>query len=157
MTQPQETTKSKPLTAPLTGIPQPDLEQMPDYERGFWEGTNNHELRLQQCSECKKFRHLPTPMCPYCHSLKYDWTKLSGRGKVYASMIVRQPNHPALRDQVPYNICLVELEEQDGDLRLITNILNVAPEDVYIDMPVQVTFMAPADSPDVLLPLFVPA
>jgi uncharacterized OB-fold protein len=157
MTQEQETAKSPPMTKPLSGIPLPDLDLVPDFERGFWEGTKAHELRLQQCSDCQRFRHLPTPMCPSCHSLKYEWTKVSGRGKVYAHMIVRQPNHPGLQDQVPYNISLIELKEQDGDLRILSNVLNVAPEDIVIDMPVRVAFMAAADDPNVVLPLFVPA
>ena len=95
-------------------------------------------------------------MCPNCHSLNHQWTKVSGRGKVYAHIIVRQPNHPGLRDQVPYNITLVELEEQDGDLRIISNLLNIAPEDISVDMPVRVVFVASADDPNIVLPLFVP-
>ena len=100
MTQQQEeTTKSKAMTKPLEGIPLPDIENLPDYERGFWEAARSHELRIQQCSDCKKLRHLPTPMCPYCHSLEYDWTKMSGRGKVYSHLIVRHPVHRALREK----------------------------------------------------------
>ena len=147
---------SKALTVPLEGIPLPDMGNLPDYERGFWDGARNHELRIQQCSDCKKFRHLPTPICPHCSSLIYDWAKMSGRGVVYSYVIVRQPVHRALREkeQTPYNVCLIELEEQEG-LRLVSNVLNVPPEDIDIDMPVKVTFMSTVDDPDVVLPLFV--
>ncbi len=158
MTQQQEQTiKSRPMAGPLEGIPLPDLDRLPDYERGFWEGSRNRELRIQQCSGCKMFRHLPTPMCPQCHSLDYDWSKVSGRGVVYSFVVVRNPVHTAIRenDQAPYNICLIGLEEQEG-LRVCSNVLNIAPEDIYIDMPVQVTFMPTVDEPDVVLPLFVP-
>ena len=158
MTQQQEqTARSRPMTAPLEGIPLPDLERLPDYERGFWEASRNHELQIQQCSDCKIFRHLPTPMCPRCHSLEYGWTRVGGRGVVYSYVIVRHPVHRSIRDkeQVPYNVCLVELEEQEG-LRIASNILYVAPEDIYIDMPVQVTFLPTIDEPDVVLPMFVP-
>ena len=151
-------TKSRPMTKPLEGLPLPDLECLPDYERGFYEGSRNHELRIQQCLDCKMFRHLPTPMCPHCHSLRYDWTKVSGKGSVYAHVIARHAAHPAIKekDQLPFNICLIELEEQEG-LRIVSNVLNIAPEDIYTDMPVQVTFMPTADDPNVVLPLFVPA
>ena len=157
MTQQQDTT-SGAMIVPLEGIPLPDLKNLPDYERGFWEASRKHELRLQRCSDCNVFRHLPTPMCPHCHSLKYDWTKVSGRGKVYSHLTVRHPVHRALRDkeQTPYNLCLIELEEQEG-LRIVSNVLNVAPEDIHIDMPVEVTFMPCVDDPEVVLPLFVPA
>ena len=157
MTQ-QQATGPKVMTKPLEGIPLPDIENLPDYERGFWEGARDHELRIQQCSQCGKLRHLPSPMCPYCHSLEYEWTRMSGRGKVYAHIVVRHPVHRAIREkeQVPYNVCLIELEELEG-LRIVSNILNIAPEDIHIDMPVEVTFMPTADDPSVVLPLFVPA
>ena len=158
MTQQQEqSARSRPMTAPLEGVPLPDLEQLPDYERGFWEGTRAGEFRIQQCSECGLFRHLPMPMCPQCSSLNYGWTRVSGRGIVYSYVIVRHPVHPAIaeKEQVPYNVCMIELEEQEG-LRICSNVLNVAPEDVHIDMPVQVTLVPTVDEPDVVLPVFLP-
>jgi acetyl-CoA acetyltransferase len=54
---------------------------------------------------------------------------------------------------VPYVIALVELAEQ-VDLRLTTNLVGCAPEDVRIGMPVRVTFRVLND--DVALPLFEP-
>ena len=86
------------------------------------------------------------------------WSKVSGRGFVYSFVVVRNPVHPAIREraQVPYNISLIELEEQEG-LRVCSNVLNIAPEDIYVDMPVQVTFMPTVDEPNVVLPLFVPS
>ena len=159
MTQHQEQVgKSRPMATPLEGLPLPDLSNQPDYELGFWEGARSRELRIQRCSRCQKFRHPPSPMCPHCHSLSYQWTKTSGRGVVYSFLIVRQPAHPALqeKEQTPYNICLIELEEQEG-LRIISNVLDIAPEDIHIDMPVVVTFKPVGDDPDVVLPLFVPA
>ena len=65
--------------------------------------------------------------------------------------------HPAIaeKEQVPYNVCMIELEEQEG-LRICSNVLNVAPEDVHIDMPVQVTLVPAVDEPDVVLPVFLP-
>ena len=159
MTQQSESaTKSRPMTAPLEGVPLPDLERVPDYECGFWEGTRAGELRIQRCANCGRFRHLPTPMCPECSSLQYDWTQVSGRGFVYSFVIVRHPVHPAIREreQTPYNICMIELEEQEG-LRVCSNVLQVAPEDIGIGMPVRVAFMPAVEDPDVVLPVFLPA
>ena len=158
MTQEREpASTSRPMTAPLEGVPLPDLERIPDYERGFWEGTRQGELRVQQCSDCGLFRHLPTPMCPECSSLGYAWTRVSGRGFVYSFVIVRHPVHPSIREreQTPYNICVIELVEQEG-LRICSNVLQIAPEDISIDMPVQVIFVPAADEPEVVLPVFLP-
>jgi hypothetical protein len=52
----------------------------------------------------------------------------------------------------PYVIAMVEIEEQPG-VRLTTNIVGCAPEDVYIGMPVEVQF---EHNDDVWLPLFAP-
>ena len=155
--QKEQTTKSRAMTAPLAGLPLPDLDRLPDYEQGFWEGSRNRELRIQRCAECEVFRHLPTPMCPHCHSLDYDWTPVSGRGVVYSYVIARHPVHPAIREreQLPYNVCVIELEEQVG-LRIGSNVLDIAPEDIYIGMPVEVTFMPSQDEPAVILAMFVP-
>ena len=154
----EQTAASRPMTAPLEGVPLPDLERLPDYERGFWEGSKAGELRIQRCSDCGLYRHLPMPMCPGCSSLEYGWTGVSGRGFVYSFLIVRHPVHPAIaeKEQVPYNICMIELEEQEG-LRICSNVLEVAPEDIHIDMPVQVTFVPAVDDPEVVLPVFLPA
>ena len=158
MTQQSERgAQSQPMTRPLEGVPLPELERVPDYERGFWEGTQAGELRIQRCSDCGLFRHLPTPMCPQCSSLEYAWTAVSGLGFVYSYVIVRHPVHPAIREkeQTPYNVCVIELEEQAG-LRICSNVLDVSPEDISIDMPVQATFVPASDDPNVVLPVFIP-
>ena len=158
MTQQQEqTAKSRPMASPLEGVPLPDLDLLPDYERGFWEGTQAGELRIQQCSGCGLFRHLPMPMCPECSSLEYGWTEVSGRGFVYSYVIVRHPVHPAIaeKEQVPYNVCMIELEEQEG-LRICSNVLNIAPEDIHINLPVEVSLFPATDNPGVVLPVFLP-
>ena len=155
--QTEQAAKALPMTKPLEGVPLPDLERIPDYERGFWEGTGHGELRIQQCSDCGRYRHLPTPMCPECSSLNYIWTRVSGRGFVYSYVIVRHPVHPAIREreQTPYNVCMIELVEQEG-LRVCSNVLQVAPEDISIGMSVQATFIAAVDDLEVTLPLFLP-
>ena len=91
-----------------------------------------------------------------CSSLDYSWTRVSGRGIVYSYVIVRHPVHPAIaeKEQVPYNVCMIELEEQEG-LRICSNVLHVAPEDIHIDMQVQVTFIPAVDDPEVVLPMFL--
>jgi uncharacterized protein len=52
----------------------------------------------------------------------------------------------------PYVIGVVDIVEQQG-LRLMTNIVGVSPEEVYIGMPVEVVF---EDHAPVYLPFFRP-
>jgi uncharacterized OB-fold protein len=54
---------------------------------------------------------------------------------------------------VPYVVAIVELDDQPG-LRLTTNLVNVAPQDVRIGSRVKVVF---EPHEDVWLPLFEPA
>ena len=154
----QEEAEFEAMTRPLEGIPLPDLENLPDYERGFWEGTRSHELRIQRCSDCKKYRHPPSPMCPHCHSMNYEWPGTNGQGQVYSLVVVHHPVHRAIgeKEQVPYNICLIELEEQEG-LRIVSNVLDVPQDEISIGMPVEVTFIPTVDDPNVVLPMFVRA
>jgi uncharacterized protein len=94
---------------------------------------------MQRCAQCRKYRWLPRPMCPFCHSLEREWVKVSGKGRVYTYTIVTHPVHPAAVSRVPYNVVQVQLDE-DPDLILVTNLVGVSNEEIKIDMPVEVVF-----------------
>jgi uncharacterized OB-fold protein len=57
--------------------------------------------------------------------------------------------HPAFQDDVPYAPVVVEMEE---GVRVLSRVVDCAPEELQMDMPVEVTFEAV--TPDVTLPLF---
>jgi uncharacterized protein len=115
----------------------------------FWTSGADGKLRFLQCDSCSYFVHPPTDYCPRCQGRSMEPTAVSGRGTVYSFTV----NHQAW-DGVGdvYTIGLVELAEQD-DLRLVTNIVGVEPSEVYIGMPVQVSF---EDHSPVYLPIFAP-
>lgn len=121
--------------------------------RGFWESCARGVLAIQQCANCQAFRHLPRPTCPNCHSFEYAYTPVSGKGAVYSYTIAHHPVHPALGGHVPYNVVVVALE--DAPVKLVSNLIGVANEDVRIGMPVEVVFEEPV--PGVVLPRFRPA
>ena len=135
------------MTNPLGPLPQPT----PD-DQGFWDACNDGRLVIQKCSGCGALRHLPRPMCPKCRSMRYEWAPMSGRGVVHSFTVVHHPVHPALRDQVPYGVVLVELEEGP---RIVSNMLDMPVEDIAIGLPVVVTFQEVA--PGVKLPKFIQA
>ena len=115
----------------------------------FWDGCKNGRLLIQRCDGCGTLRHPPRPMCPQCHSL--DWTAIesSGRGTVYSFVMPRHPAMPFLDDD--YIVALIELEE---GTRVVSNLVDVTPDDAMIGMPVRVRF--DAFDGDVVLPMFVP-
>jgi uncharacterized OB-fold protein len=65
-----------------------------------------------------------------------------------------QPFDPFNAARVPYVVAVVELAEQQY-LHMVTNIVDCAPDDVYVNMPVEVTFRELADG--FVLPLFKPS
>ncbi len=115
----------------------------------FWDGAKEHRLLIQRCGRCDALRHPPRPMCPQCHSLDWDTVEASGRGTVYSFVM---PHHPPLPwFPEPYVVAIVELVE---GTRLVTNLVDVAPEAVSIGMPVTVRFETFDDG--LVLPLFAP-
>lgn len=90
---------------------------------------------MQRCSTCGSFVWTPQMACRDCLTETLDWTEVSGRGKVYSYVVVHQAAIAAFK--APYTIAVVELEEGP---RIFTDLVEVAPADVTIDMPVEVAF-----------------
>lgn len=118
--------------------------------QAFWDGCARELLLLQKCAGCGAFRHPPAPICPECLSPQHNWVEVSGRATVYTFVVVRETRARGWEQMVPYVSAVVTLEEGP---RMITNIVDIAPEEVTIDMPVQVTF-AEAEGGEMKLPLF---
>jgi uncharacterized OB-fold protein len=103
----------------------------------YWDGLQRHELKLQRCNDCGKVWYPPAPFCPVCWSRNATWQKLSGRGKVNSWVIFHQAYFSSLKDDIPYNVAEVELEEGP---RLLTNLVGVDNTDIELGMPVEVVF-----------------
>jgi uncharacterized OB-fold protein len=144
----------------VEGMLLPDLGD-PD-SAPFWEGCLAGELRVQACAQCGRRRIPPRPMCPSCRSLESRWEVLSGRGRVWSFVVAHPPLLPAYAEQAPYNVVVVELEE-DPSLRLVGNLVEepggplgaVDPATIRIGEPVTVVFDRVAD--DIALPRWVRA
>jgi uncharacterized OB-fold protein len=117
----------------------------------FWDGCAEGQLLLQRCAACGAYRHPPSPVCPKCLGEKHEWVASSGRGTVYTFTVVREMRARGWDKMVPYVLAVIELEEGP---RMLTNLVDVAPEAVAIGMPVVATF-AELDG-TTKLPLFRP-
>lgn len=115
----------------------------------FWESGADGKLRFLQCESCSYLVHPPTDYCPRCQGRSMAPTEVSGQGTVYSFTVNHQP-WDGVGDV--YTIALVEIAEQP-DIRLVTNIVGVEPSEVYIGMPVAVSF---EDHDPVYLPMFGP-
>jgi uncharacterized OB-fold protein len=113
------------------------LPHLDEENRWFFEACARHELYLQKCSSCGTVRFYPRALCPSCTSSKTDYVRASGRGRVYTFTVTLQNQAPGFRDELPYVMAYVELDEGP---RILTNIINTPPGEVKIDLPVEVVF-----------------
>jgi uncharacterized protein len=127
--------------------PTPSPESQP-----FWDGCANELLLLQRCSQCQTYRHPPNPICPACLSSELEWVPASGRGIVYTFSVVQHAFRRAWQPLVPYVLAVIELAEGP---RLLSNVVEVPPEEVRIGMDVELVFAPTSEATKV--PLFRPA
>lgn len=123
------------------------------YSRFFWEGARRGKLLIQRCASCGRYAHPPGPVCPRCGSAQLAPEEVSGRGRVHSYCVVRHTFHPAFRNQLPYFVARVELDEQPN-LFLITNLRNCTRAEARVSLPVRVLFETVAED---VLPQFEPA
>lgn len=116
-------------------LPRPEHEEL---TRPFWEAAKRHELVIPRCRICNRYFWYPREVCPHCLRVDWEWTRVSGRGRLHTFTVVRQPLNPAFADDVPYAYAIVQLEE---GVRLISNIVDCAiPDDLAIDMTVEAAY-----------------
>ncbi|GAA4874261.1 bifunctional MaoC family dehydratase N-terminal/OB-fold nucleic acid binding domain-containing protein [Saccharopolyspora cebuensis] len=145
-TQRWRTLRYRPGPAPAARRPRPALNE----DNAFWfEAAREHRLLIQRCAACRALRHPPGPCCPECRSFDWDTVESGGTGVVHSFAVNHHPRHPAF--DYPLVVAVVELAE---GTRLIANLVDVAPEDVRIDMPVALDWLD-ADE-ELSLPVFRP-
>ncbi len=101
----------------------------------FWDGLKEHRLLIQRCAACGTLRHPPRPMCPSCNALGWDTVEASGRGTVHSFVMPQHPAFPFM--EYPYIVALVDLAE---GTRLVSNLVEVTPEQATIGMEVEVVY-----------------
>jgi hypothetical protein len=113
------------------------LPRIDEENRWFFEACARHELVLQRCGACGTLRYYPRALCPACLSAKTEYQRTSGRGMVYTFTVTHQNQAPGFRDELPYVMAYVQLDEGP---RILTNIVQTDPQAVRIGMPVEVVF-----------------
>jgi uncharacterized protein len=112
----------------------------------FWEAARDHRLAIQHCVSCGGLRHPPMPACPTCQSLQWDTVVASGRGTLFSFTVIHRAPEPFV---VPFVVGVIALEE---GTRLVAELVDVAPDDVSIGMPLSLDFLDVA--PGLSLPVF---
>ena len=128
------------------------LPRIDEESRGYWEALARRELYFQRCRDCATKRFYPRALCPACLSSATEWVRASGRGTVYSFTVTYQNQAPGFREELPYVLAIVELDE---GVRMMTNVVGCAPDAVRVGMPVQVVFEDV--TAEITLPKFRPA
>jgi len=116
--------------------PTPNPTDRPNVERGSAPTPNptDYTKPLPEISaESKPF----WDACARHELLDVAWTPSSGRGRVYTFTVTHRTQARGFRDDLPYVLAWIELEE---GVQVMSNIVGVDPVKVAIGMPVKVTF-----------------
>ena len=115
-----------------------------------WKAAGEERLALPYCELCARFHWPVRAKCPHC-SARPTWRNASGAGRIASFSIVRRAVNPELKNEAPYVVAYVELDE---GVRLFTNIVDVDPEAVRTGLGVRCRFEAALD-PAIRVPVFV--
>jgi uncharacterized OB-fold protein len=118
----------------------------------FWEAAQQRRLTIPRCPSCKMWRMPPTPFCPNCQTKGMNWTEVAPEGRLYSwTVVVRAPG---LTLSAPYIPAVVNLPHA-GNVRLVTVIVGATPEELMVDIPLDLHWQVRTDG--VVIPRFTPS
>ena len=104
----------------------------------YFEGSVEGKLRLQRSVSTGTYRFPYSPVDPADLSEEAEWADLSGRATLWSWIVMHQVYFPSFKDDVPYPVIFVRLEE--GPFMIATVPADVSVDELRIDMPLQVEF-----------------
>ena len=133
-------------------MPEKPIPESDELWQPFFDGARNGTLMVQRCQACESHLAPGTARCTECWSESLAWVQASGQGTLFSYSIVHHIGHPGFRDEVPYVIAVVELEEGP---RLNTNIVRDDDTELKVGIPVEVVFEVLSE--EISIPKFRPA
>lgn len=110
-----------------------------DLDAPYWAGLRENKAHVQQCRACQGYQWGPEWICHHCHSDDVEFVEVEPEGVIYSYERVWHPVHPALAEQGPYVVVLVELPEA-GNVRMVGNLLGDPEAPVEIGAKVRGVF-----------------
>jgi uncharacterized OB-fold protein len=114
--------------------PEADRDSAP-----WWEAVRRHELTVQRCGGCGTLRFPARAVCNRCRSREWEWMPVRGTGRVYSWIVNHQPFMPAMKDEVPFAVLLVRLDDGD-DLLMYGNLVDASADALEPGLPVEAVF-----------------
>lgn len=112
-----------------------------------YRGRLERRLLIKHCQDCGYWIYPHFPSCPECWSTNLKFEEVSGNGKVYILTIFHQVR-PGDDLPVPYGAAGVELVERKG-LRYVGPVVDCNPQEITMDMPVELTWIERLGAPSV--------
>lgn len=109
---------------------------------GFWAAARSGHLEFQGCRVCGHVQFPPRVQCAKCWSDDLAPVRSSGNGVIESVTIVRRAPLAKFRDQTPYAVAAVAMEEGP---RMITSLVGDDALDAAIGDAVTVRFTPDAD------------
>lgn len=116
----------------------------------YWEGCKQGKLLYQHCLNCEKNQFYPRYQCKYCNSKNLEYRESKGTGAIYTYTIVHRAPNPAYKEDIPYILAIVELDE---GFRMMSNIVGVE-EEINIGDRVRIEFEKRSE--EIYIPQFRP-
>jgi hypothetical protein len=131
---------SEVMTRPIPS-PAVSIETKP-----FWDAAAEGRFLLPRCRACERPFWYPRNICPNCMSHEVELVESPGEGVVYTFSILRRS------PTGPYALGYVTLDEGPA---VLTNFVDVTPEELKIGMRVKVKFQ-PTEGGGPPAPVFGP-
>jgi uncharacterized OB-fold protein len=121
------------VTVEEWGKPLPEINPVTEE---YWKAAAEGRLLIQQCPACGHRQWYPRAVCTQC-AADPEWLETSGLGTVHTYTVIRQQGIKAFKEELPYAIVMVELDE--GPM-IFGSMPGVDPDAVSIGMAVEVHF-----------------
>ena len=116
-------------------IPVPDEVSKP-----FWDACNERRLIVQRCAACDRLQYPPQAACAACGSAAHlEWQQVSGRGRINGYCVMYDARVVPLRADQPFNIAVIELEE-DPAIKFLSSLPGTPVDEVPVGARVEVLF-----------------
>ncbi len=118
----------------------------------FWEAAKQHKLVIPRSRQTGEYFFYPRALSPGDDmSEDIEWVESEGKGKVWTFSVHHMGPSKAYKGEPPYVVALIEMQE---GVKMMSNVVDVDPKEVFIGMDVQVVFDDVTD--EVTLPKFKP-
>jgi uncharacterized protein len=107
-----------------------------EFTEPFWAATARGELIIQRCGRDQHYEWTPQNACSHCLHESLEWTRVSGKGRLYSYSVVHRPASSDF--QAPYVVAIVELDE--GPM-MLTRLVGIEEAELDIGMGLQVEFV----------------